>query len=125
MKKELIVGIILLLAIAVLIYTGQIAENDREKREFGREIDLDKLILLNEKNLYPDELNVSAGDSVMWVNNRSDGISGLARIKGVKGFDLDSGDLLPGEIFEYRFNEPGTYEFIDIIRFFPGRVVVR
>ena len=81
-------------------------------------------VVVNQKSVYPAEVKINVGGSVNWINNRSDGRQGLAKIVGSKGFDLDSGEFLPGESFSYQFNEAGEYSWVESIRFYAGKVIV-
>ncbi|HLF53816.1 MAG TPA: hypothetical protein VI544_01425 [Candidatus Nanoarchaeia archaeon] len=121
MKKEYIIGIaVIVLILVTLIYSVQVNREGRNGlfNKFGN------LIFINERNVYPDELNISSGSKVTWINNRSNGRAGLAIVRGAGGFELNSGEIMPGESFSYDFNDSGAYTWIEIIRSYPGKIVV-
>jgi len=125
MKKENINAIIIVGVIILIISAVFLLNRKADVKKYVPDPSIENVIFVNEKKVYPEELNISFGESVTWFNNRSDGRTGLARIKGAKGFELDSQDLLPGQMYTYQFNKTGEYEWVDVIRFFPGKIIVR
>ena len=57
----------------------------------------------------PDELTISAGSAVTWINSDSKA-GGLLIFKDGKSF-TNSGRLAPDGKFEYEFTEAGVYDF--------------
>ena len=66
----------------------------------------------------PEELTVSAGTVVTW-KNMDDRVHIILLVGGERGPRLEEGD-----IFEYEFEEAGTYEVMDSIFGFKGTVIV-
>ena len=66
----------------------------------------------------PEELIVSAGTVVTWKN--MDDRVHLVVLKGGKRRPR----LSEGDIFEYKFEEAGTYQIVDVIFGFKGTVIV-
>ena len=66
----------------------------------------------------PEELPVSVGTVVTW-KNMDDRVHIVALIGGERSPRLEEGD-----IFEYEFEEAGTYEVMDAIFKFKGTVIV-
>ncbi|HSR31628.1 MAG TPA: cupredoxin family copper-binding protein [Anaerolineae bacterium] len=56
----------------------------------------------------PDPLVVPAGTTVRWTNKDDVSHTVTSDLPGL----LDSGTLLPGERFEYRFDTAGSYSYI-------------
>lgn len=78
----------------------------------------------------PPILQVTAGDSVTWMNNYKQPhmISTFKKVKGANVQDgmVESPMLKTGESFSYRFEKPGTYEyFCPIHVFMLGKVIVK
>jgi plastocyanin len=69
----------------------------------------------------PAEVTIAPGESVTWVND--DGAPhGLEYNDGSSGKDL----LLPGESYNRRFDQPGTYDYnCSVHPYMMGRVIVR
>lgn len=69
----------------------------------------------------PAEVTIAPGESVTWVND--DGAPhGLEYNDGSSGNDL----LLPGESYNRRFDQPGTYDYnCSVHPYMTGRVIVR
>jgi len=69
----------------------------------------------------PAEVTIAPGESVTWVND--DGAPhGLEYNDGSSGKDL----LLPGESYNRRFDQPGTYDYnCSVHPYMTGRVIVR
>jgi len=69
----------------------------------------------------PAEVTIAPGESVTWVND--DGAPhGLEYNDGSLGKDL----LLPGESYNRRFDQPGTYDYnCSVHPYMTGRVIVR
>lgn len=69
----------------------------------------------------PAEVTIAPGESVTWVND--DGaLHGLEYNDGSSGKDL----LLPGESYNRRFDQPGTYNYnCSVHPYMTGRVIVR
>ena len=69
----------------------------------------------------PAEVTIAPGESVTWVND--DGAPhGLEYNDGSSGKDL----LLPGESYNRRFDQPGTYNYnCSVHPYMTGRVIVR
>lgn len=69
----------------------------------------------------PAEVTIAPGGSVTWVND--DGAPhGLEYHDGSSGKDL----LLPGESYNRRFDQPGTYDYnCSVHPYMSGRVIVR
>ena len=57
----------------------------------------------------PDELTISAGSAVTWINSDSKA-GGLVIFKDGRSF-TNSGRLAPDGKFEYEFTEAGVYDF--------------
>ena len=66
----------------------------------------------------PEELTVSAGTVVTW-KNMDDRVHIVLLVGGERGPNLNEGD-----IFEYEFEEAGTYQVMDAIFGFKGTVIV-
>jgi plastocyanin len=69
----------------------------------------------------PAEVTIAPGESVTWVND--DGAPhGLEYHDGSSAKDL----LLPGESYNRRFDQPGTYDYnCSVHPYMVGRVIVR
>jgi len=69
----------------------------------------------------PAEVTIAPGESVTWVND--DGAPhGLEYNDGSSGKEL----LLPGESYNRRFDQPGTYDYnCSVHPYMTGRVIVR
>jgi len=69
----------------------------------------------------PAEVTIAPGESVTWVND--DGAPhGLEYNDGSSGKDL----LLPGQSYNRRFDQPGTYDYnCSVHPYMTGRVIVR
>lgn len=60
----------------------------------------------------PDDIEVSAGDTVTWVNEEESASHTVtAGSEDDPSGKFDSGNLDPGDTFEFTFEEPGTYEY--------------
>lgn len=66
----------------------------------------------------PEELTVSAGTVVTW-KNMDDRVHIVVLVGGERSPRLSEGD-----IFEYEFEEAGTYQVMDVIFGFKGTVIV-
>jgi plastocyanin len=67
-----------------------------------REVSIDGLAFL------PDPIVVAAGTTVRWTNHDAVPHTVTSNPAGL----FNSGTLLPGESFEYRFDTPGSYSYI-------------
>lgn len=60
----------------------------------------------------PDDIEVSAGDTVTWVNEEESASHTVtAGSEDDPSGEFDSGNLDPGDTFEFTFEEPGTYGY--------------
>ena len=60
----------------------------------------------------PDELDITPGTTVVWINNDTRPHQVYAAIPGTPFF---SGRLMPGDKYEYTFNDLGVYKYGDSI----------
>jgi plastocyanin len=65
---------------------------------------------IDQKNLQfnPSTLKVKTGDVVTWTNKEADDTT--HSVVGADGSAIDSPDILPGQTFQWKFTEAGTYE---------------
>ncbi|TGC09509.1 cupredoxin domain-containing protein [Methanolobus halotolerans] len=55
----------------------------------------------------PQNIRVSAGDTVTWTNDDA-----VAHTATADNGEFDSGVLEPGQTYSHAFEEPGTYDYI-------------
>ena len=75
-------------------------------------------ISMKNRTFSPDSISVKAGDSVEWINDDQDVhlvISGKDLQDPSLGKPLDSGTLLPGQYFIFKFEKPGKYPYMCVI----------
>lgn len=68
----------------------------------------DKEVSIEGFAFVPDPILVAPGTTVRWTNNDSVPHTVTSDPAGL----FDSGTLEPGESFEYRFDDPGTYPYL-------------
>jgi plastocyanin len=68
---------------------------------------LDEVVSIEGFTFTPDPILVAAGTTVRWTNNDSVPHTVTSSPAGL----FDSGTLLPGESFEFRFDTPGSYPY--------------
>jgi len=76
----------------------------------------------------PKTLSIFQGSTVRWINDDS-AIHTVTSGKGLSdpsnGVTFDSGNLLATQVFEYQFNEAGTYDYFCALHpFMTGKIVV-
>jgi len=85
-----------------------------------KEVAIDADIQILSKAFDPGELTVSAGSTVTWINMDKAAVHSLSIIgKGVICQRKQT-----GETCEYTFEEAGTYEIMDLVNKFRGKVIV-
>jgi len=68
----------------------------------------------------PDELTVSSGSTVTWINMDESAVHSLS----IVGQGVICSRKQSGETCEYTFGEAGTYEIMDLINKFRGTIIV-
>ena len=87
--------------------TADDGENgDDQDRDDGDE-PAGNVVELKSLRFNPDEITISAGETVTWVWKESV----LHNVMSKDGDELDSGNHDSGE-YEHTFEEPGTYEYV-------------
>ena len=81
-----------------------------------------KIIEIDKTKYHPSELNISVGMTVYWVNKDENRNYQLYEKSSPRLFN--TGQIQPGESFNYTFNEPGTYSFNDAIFTFMNGVII-
>jgi plastocyanin len=76
-------------------------------------------VVIESREIHPDELVVPAGSTVRWVNNDESEHWLVSVDEGV----LDSATIPPGGTFEHRFDAPGTVEYYCTIHNFMKGVI--
>ncbi len=76
----------------------------------------------------PNTLSIFQGSAVRWINDDS-AIHMVTSGKGLSdpnnGATFDSGNLLATQVYEYQFNEAGTYDYFCALHpFMTGKIVV-
>lgn len=62
----------------------------------------------------PNNLTVAPGTTVIWTNQDNDFHTVTSGTRNNRDDVFDSGDIGPGEQFEYTFNEPGIFDYFCI-----------
>jgi plastocyanin len=65
------------------------------------------IVTMVDDRFEPDNMTVPPGTTVSWVNEGADWHS-IAAFDG----SFESGKIAPGDAFSYRFDDPGTYQYI-------------
>ncbi len=129
---KLIKYIILCFLILFLI-SGCVKEVEEEEQvveEIGEEEDVIEevpefvshvvVILTEEKTMVPDELQISKGDVIKWVNEDKNFNHNLVIYSAdierpsTKDIIVKSGNIAPGDSWDYIFEESGVYTIKDI-----------
>ena len=94
----------------------------------------DVKVTITDKGFEPQQADVTAGQSVIWMNNSQNDHTVTARAAAAPGQDekdkakpvFDSGPIKPGAAFEYKFTKAGTYQYgCSIDKMMTGTVVVK
>ena len=72
----------------------------------------------------PDDIEVTAGTTVRWVNESSEAHTVTSGSGGQHDGIFDSGSVAPGAEFSYTFDEAGTYDYYCIPHVNAGMVGV-
>jgi manganese oxidase len=77
----------------------------------------------------PESLDITAGDTVVWINKGSVSHTTTSGIDGVPDGHWDSGLMAPGDSFTHVFQTAGTFPYFCAIHFstagMKGRIIVR
>lgn len=77
----------------------------------------DVKVEITDKGFQPQQAEVMAGQSVIWMNTSKHDHTVTARAPAAPGQDekdkpvFDSGPIKPGASFAYKFEKPGTYAY--------------
>lgn len=75
-------------------------------------------VSMKNRTFTPDTMTIKAGETIEWFNDDQDVhlvISGESLDDPNKGKPLDSGTLLPGQHYSFRFTKPGRYPYMCVI----------
>ena len=95
----------------------------------------DAKVEITDKGFQPQQIEVMAGQSVIWMNNATKEHTVTARAAAAPEQDdekdkskaaFDSGPIKPGGSFSFKFEKPGTYPYAcSIHKTMTGSVVVK
>ena len=97
-----------------VVANDEVADTEEAEPAVGGDIKV-----LN-KAFDPEELTVSAGSTVTWINTDETAVHSLS----ITGKGTFCPRKKAGEKCEYTFEEPGTYEVMDLINKFKGTITV-
>lgn len=126
--------LILLLLCAVLICgcieaTEQIATEESEEQEEIIEQETlepeEVFIEINSYSFDPDEITISAGTTVTWLNQHTTGHRMVSGTSGHKDGVFDSGMVYEGNNYSFTFEQPGEYDYYNNVHpFMTGKIIV-
>ncbi|MFH2028938.1 MAG: cupredoxin domain-containing protein [Nanoarchaeota archaeon] len=101
-----------------------IIENiEQEKVMVSDEVPKEEVIYVTYRLFSPKTLTIEKGTTVRWINTDES----VHVIKEVSANNLFRSERLnPGDSYTYKFNQPGEYSYIDVIKtFMSGKIIVK
>jgi len=72
-------------------------------------------IEISDNKFNPKNLVLNAGDTVVWAHNDVYEGRAMPHILEIPAFKVKSGNMAPGDKFQYTFNEKGKYTYRDLV----------
>jgi len=94
---------------------AEVAGADIEVQEKTPEVTSNEIRSVGAGGFDPDELTISAGSAVTWINDDEKALVIIIFKDG--GAFMNSNRIMPEEKFELEFKDPGVYEFWQNIAF--------
>lgn len=96
------------------------ASGDDAAEESTQSAEADNTVAMELISFKPETIDVSAGDTVTWINEEASSPhtvtsgevdQGSGGVTANPDGRFDSGNLSPGDTFEFTFDEPGTFAY--------------
>lgn len=107
-------GLLLLTVIISLLTLSFSGCVDRQVEELSNnssvnETSADAVVYIDDYEFHPYSTTISAGDTVLWINN--DSVAFIIKGNLVEGGSFQSPTLRKNDTFSYRFDAVGTYKY--------------
>ncbi len=115
MKSKIFVSIIfiLIISLAAVFFSGCVERTQDIEPDVitddSQAVEADTTIYIDDYEFHPYLATISAGDTVMWVNN--DSVAFIIKGNLVGGDSFQSPTLRKDDTFTYTFEDVGTYKY--------------
>jgi plastocyanin len=112
-----VIVILVVVAVAVVLYQGYYGPGQPAPQPGENQVNIQDFAYA------PESVTVSVGTTITWTNHDSVDHT-VTTSSGPESFD--SGNISPGDTFQYTFNTAGTYEYYCTIHpYMSGTVIVQ